>query len=299
MSDRFLVKIIPPHGYSVYRLEVARRHLYAGAGVLAVLLAGVLGWLGWDLRHLHAAAEVQRRQLVAVDRQARALDRTLLHIQRQNAEIRRIMGLAPAHTPSARVVMPPHQLSYRGGSETVQLRLAALERLAGSVGADQRTLRVQALRTAAERAVQAQARARALAAIPSIMPVDGPIVSGFGYRTYPDREFHAGLDIAAGYGAPVEAAADGYVAAAGWDGGYGIKVDIDHGNGYHSWYAHLERTLVHAGQAVKRGETIGLVGATGFATGPHLHYQLMLDGRAVDPTPFLHGTPQDVIASSK
>ncbi|TAM75490.1 M23 family metallopeptidase [bacterium] len=298
MSDRFLIKIIPPHGYSVYRLEVPRRHLYAALGVLAAMLLVVFGAVIRDVHHLRAVADDQRRRLAAVDRQAKSLDQTLRHIQRQNAEIRRIIGLAPAHPPAS-TLAAPRQLSYRGGFETVQLRLAVLDRLAGSVGVDESLLRAQALRAAAERRAQAQARARAIAAIPSLMPVEGPVVSGFGYRTYPDREFHDGLDIAANYGTPVEAAADGYVASAGWDGGYGIKVDIDHGNGYHTWYAHLEKALVHAGQVVTRSEVIGLVGASGFATGPHLHYQLMLDGRAVDPTPFLHGVPQNVIASIK
>ncbi|TAM88150.1 M23 family metallopeptidase [bacterium] len=298
MSDRFLVKIIPPHGNSVYRLEVARRHLYAVFGIVAVVVFVVLSIAVRDVHHLRVVADEQRHQLAEVDQQAKSLDRTLHHIQRQNAEIRRIIGLTPAGQPVS-VQAAPRQLSYRGGFETVQMRLAALDRLAGSVGADNRLLRAQALRAAAAREAQAQARARAIAAIPSLMPVDGPIVSGFGYRTYPDREFHDGLDIAANYGTPVEAAADGYVASAGWDGGYGIKVDVDHGNGYHTWYAHLEKTLVRAGQMVKRGEVVGLVGATGFATGPHLHYQLMLDGRAVNPTPFLHGAPQNVIASIK
>jgi len=294
VSDRYLVKVIPPHGYSVYRLEFTRRRLYVGLAALVAALFVVFGYILWDVQRLRALAEQQRRQLVAVDRQATSLNVELQRIQRQNAEIRRMVGLKP-ETPHPL----PRQLAYRGGSETLQMRLAALRHLVGSIDADQSLLAQQTRRVIDERKAEAAARARALAAIPSTMPVEGPIDSGFGYRSYPDREFHEGVDIAADYGAPVQATADGYVASAGWDGGYGIKVDIDHGNGYHSWYAHLSKALVHEGQAVKRGQEIGLVGATGFATGPHLHYQLMLDGRAIDPTPFLHGAPADVIASSR
>jgi murein DD-endopeptidase MepM/ murein hydrolase activator NlpD len=138
-----------------------------------------------------------------------------------------------------------------------------------------------------------------IAAIPSIDPVDGAEVVGcFCYRTYPDVEFHKGVDLGAGYGETVRAAAAGTVVAAGWDsGGYGIKVDIDHGNGYHTWYAHLSHADVAIGQHVYKGQSIAEVGSTGFSTGPHLHYQVMLNGSAVDPTPFLHGVPSNVLAS--
>jgi murein DD-endopeptidase MepM/ murein hydrolase activator NlpD len=88
------------------------------------------------------------------------------------------------------------------------------------------------------------------------------------------------------------------VVAAGWDdGGYGNKVDIDHGNGYHTWYAHLSRIDVRAGERVYKGESIAAVGSTGFSTGPHLHYQVMRNGTPVDPSPFLHGVPSNVLAS--
>jgi murein DD-endopeptidase MepM/ murein hydrolase activator NlpD len=148
------------------------------------------------------------------------------------------------------------------------------------------------------RHVRALTRERLLAFIPSIDPVDGaPVVGCFCWRTSPDVEFHKGVDLGADYGQTVRAAAAGTVAAAGWDGAYGLKVDIDHGNGYHTWYAHLSRIGVSVGQRVYKGETIAAVGATGFATGPHLHYQLMLNGTAIDPAPYLHGVPQSVLAT--
>jgi murein DD-endopeptidase MepM/ murein hydrolase activator NlpD len=123
------------------------------------------------------------------------------------------------------------------------------------------------------------------------------VVGCFCYRTSPDTEFHEGVDLGADYGEAVHASAAGTVASADWDGGYGLKIDIDHGNGYHTWYAHLSKTEVHAGQYVHKGEEIGLVGSTGFSTGPHLHYQIMLNGTAVDPDPYLNGVPAKVLAS--
>lgn len=140
-------------------------------------------------------------------------------------------------------------------------------------------------------------RLRALAAIPSINPVDGAIASAYGYRSSPSTEFHRGVDLEADYGTTVHAAAAGVVVSASWDGGFGLKVDIDHGNGYHSWYAHLSRTLVAPGAHVRKGQSIAAVGATGYATGPHLHYQVMRAGTAIDPTPFLAGVPKAIMAT--
>ena len=133
------------------------------------------------------------------------------------------------------------------------------------------------------------ARKRLLAAIPSLNPVGGGIAAGFGWRTDPWPEFHKGLDLAADYGTPVRASAAGTVVSAGWDpGGFGNKVDIDHGNGYHTWYAHLSRS---GGRRPARDQRRSdrAVGSTGESTGPHLHYQVMYEGNPIDPQPFLSG----------
>ncbi len=142
------------------------------------------------------------------------------------------------------------------------------------------------------------ARARVLAAIPSINPAGKAAVVGcYCYRTSPTAEFHTGVDLDANYGDVVRAAAAGTVVSAQYDGAYGLKVDIDHGNGYHTWYAHLSRADVHPGQKVVKAQSIALVGSTGRSTGPHLHYQVMLNGQAIDPEPFLKGVPPQVLAA--
>jgi len=94
---------------------------------------------------------------------------------------------------------------------------------------------------------------------------------------------HAGVDLAAPQGSPVTAALDGRVSVAGWAGNYGQLVVVDHPGGTQTRYAHLSRIAVVAGQSVRRGELVGLVGSTGRSTGPHLHFELRQDGRAVDP----------------
>jgi murein DD-endopeptidase MepM/ murein hydrolase activator NlpD len=116
-------------------------------------------------------------------------------------------------------------------------------------------------------------------------PVAGSATEGFGPR---GSRFHAGLDFPASSGAAVRAARAGIVVSAGWDaGGFGNLVVVDHGRDVETWYAHLSRDRVRPGEHVDRGERIGDVGATGFATGPHLHFEVRLRGANVDPLPAL------------
>jgi murein DD-endopeptidase MepM/ murein hydrolase activator NlpD len=122
-------------------------------------------------------------------------------------------------------------------------------------------------------------------------PVTGPITSPFGWRSSPFTgapDFHPGLDIAAPTGTTVTAAAGGTVIMAQWYGGYGNYILIDHGGGYSTGYGHLSAMYVSNGQSVKRGQAIGAIGMTGEATGPHLHFEVRIDGKPVDPSPRLH-----------
>ena len=117
-----------------------------------------------------------------------------------------------------------------------------------------------------------------------IWPVDGVVVSGFGMRW---GRMHEGIDIAASSGTPIRAAASGTVIHAGWLGGYGNLVVIDHGNGLATAYAHASSILVGVGQQVAQGETVSLVGSTGHSSGPHLHFEVRINGVAVDPLLYL------------
>lgn len=126
-----------------------------------------------------------------------------------------------------------------------------------------------------------------LAAFPDRWPVQGgEISSPYGSRVGPIEggyEWHQGIDIAVDFGDPVYASAAGKVEQAGWNGGYGRYVRIDHGNGYESAYGHMSSIAVEAGQQVSKGEIIGFVGSSGYSTGPHVHYEVLVDGKAVDP----------------
>ncbi len=121
-------------------------------------------------------------------------------------------------------------------------------------------------------------------------PVAGRLKSGFGYRMHPIfgyNRFHSGIDIVAPSGTLVKSADGGEIIHAGYDGGYGYSIMVYHGGGFATWYAHLSRILVSAGQRVERGQVIGLVGSTGWSTGPHLHFEVRINGGAQNPMQYL------------
>lgn len=129
-----------------------------------------------------------------------------------------------------------------------------------------------------------------LSRIPSILPARGIIVSNFGYRRDPftgEWKMHEGIDITAPTGTPVYATANGRVVFAGYKDGYGLCIDISHGNGIITRYAHLSRILVSVGQKVKRNEIIGKVGSTGRSTGSHLHYEVIVNGVPKNPLNYI------------
>jgi murein DD-endopeptidase MepM/ murein hydrolase activator NlpD len=136
---------------------------------------------------------------------------------------------------------------------------------------------------------------RGLEGIPRVIPAAAQYISsGFGYRSDPfddSAAFHAGLDFKASMGAPIYSAARGKVSFVGQRGGYGNCVEIDHGNGLRTRYAHMSAFRAHVGDLVRPGQRIGAVGSTGRSTGPHLHFEVRLNGQPVNPRPFLEVAP--------
>ena len=129
-----------------------------------------------------------------------------------------------------------------------------------------------------------------LSSTPSIRPTEGWLSSGFGYRVSPFtglREFHKGFDIAGRKGTEIIAPADGIVTFVGRNGSYGKMIKIDHGHGMITRYGHLQKALKKRGESVKRGDIIALMGNTGRSTGPHLHYEVMLNGLPVNPKKYI------------
>jgi murein DD-endopeptidase MepM/ murein hydrolase activator NlpD len=246
-----------------------------------------------DLRLLIAANERTVRARKAAERRVAAieadLERTRMELQQEET--------AQEEARS--------QLNSLAGERQNLVQLAAVRRRSvASQVAEMESLsaaeesELEGLILERERELEAQQRAAGIAggvvgggSGAFSWPVTGTITSPFGWRSNPfggGPEFHQGLDIAAPMGTTVTAAAAGTVIMAQWYGGYGNYVLIDHGGGYSTGYGHLSAIYVASGQSVQRGQAIGAVGSTGQSTGPHLHFEVRIAGKPVDPAPRLH-----------
>lgn len=272
--------------FSTRRLRVAR---LAAVILVLALLAGV-GAAGVALTHAAeysaalATAASLRSTVADLREQSRAVESTLAAFTAEHNRIRVLAGLdsLPASVVRAGVGGP--------GSERVGGAGPPPERLRADLQALLR--RTELLSSSADQAHGLlRANLERLGGTPTLLPTQGWVTSAYSrsriHPVYRSRRPHEGIDVAAVRGTRIVAAADGRVVLAGRNGGYGLSVEIDHGFGYLTRYAHASRLLVEVGQQVRRGEVIARVGDTGVATGPHLHYEVWKDGEAVDPEDYI------------
>ncbi|TAM77493.1 hypothetical protein EPN44_02870 [bacterium] len=252
-----------------------------------------------DLRLIvRANQQTVRDRRAAEDRVSslrRNLEQTaaqLAYARTQQEQAQRQLG-ALANERTQLVMLAESQRNHVAG------QVADLEGLSAQEEAALEKLIVERQRVEAER-LERERRARAIAGgeapasapIALSWPLSGPITSPFGLRNNPfgggRMDFHPGIDIAAPTGATIAAAAPGHVIYAGWYGGYGNAVIIDHGSSVATLYGHCSQIFVTVGQDVQRGQAIAAVGSTGMATGPHLHFEVRVNGKPTDPTALLH-----------
>lgn len=264
----------------------------AGLLILALIACNVWLWRAWfQARHLdqnlnnaQRVIEEQRRQIVNLAGRITGVSQDLQRVQRFDSKLRMMMNMEkdPAEVGGApgdfsRAYLPLHrqELAARKMQDF-------LSRLSESVRLEE--VRQQDLLRALRE------NRDALASMPSIWPVVGFISSSFGGRSSPfggGGQFHKGLDISNRMGTPVLAPAQGAVILAARDGAYGNSVEINHGGGIVTKYGHMQRWAVQPGQWVKRGEIIGYIGMSGRTTGPHLHYEVRLNGVPVNPMRYI------------
>src|SRR5687768_15565778 len=273
----------------------------------------------WELSAFRAEALSARQQTVAFSTAVDDLKKRLMSMKEVNQRLRVMLGIETPKTGD--------QFNGRGGEETPltegstlnapatpvrgesDLRQASAREGMSDLTAFQNELGEQELiaavkegivwlakeaatqeKTLQELSVAAEQKSSRWAATPSIWPVKGWVTSGFGPRVSPFTEkpaWHDGLDIGAAANAPVQAPAQGRVTSVGFDSKLGNTVKLDHGFGIETLYGHLAKALVKEGQRVKRGDVVGLVGSTGLATGPHLHYMVKVNGQTFDPTKYI------------
>ena len=240
-----------------------------------------------ELEMAFVADNGRLEQLLAA---ATSIDERMRQLAAESAELRRMLAqadAAPPPRPVPRAAPPAIPLAAGGGSPAD--RIQVLRAVRQSLAYAEEQLRLQSeqldqLRVSTLEFLQRRAHT------PTIWPTEGWVSSGFGARRHPVTgrpDFHYGVDIAGLLGTPVAATADGTVAIAGRRGNYGLVVVIDHGYGLRTLYGHLSRILVRPGQRVGKGQVIGAVGSTGLSTGPHLHYEVHVRGRPVNPFTFL------------
>jgi murein DD-endopeptidase MepM/ murein hydrolase activator NlpD len=303
MARRFVnILWMPEGGDDVRQFRIALWPLYALAGIasLAVILlvgAGVAyvsaARTQGANRVLQAENEALRAELVTLGEETGRLDRSVKANIHLANETRLLAGLAPygeeialqgvGGTPAVGFASTNPSLTPSVG-RTVGLYRERLDQLSRQVAFQE-----QSFLEVKEIVAVSQSR---LDRIPTINPISGPCFfsSGFGARRDPFTgrpTLHTGVDLRAPEGTLFRATADGTVTSVGYKGDYGQTIEIDHGQGYVSVYAHADKILVHLGQSVHRGDKIGEVGHSGRTTGNHLHYEVHQDGRPVNPRQFI------------
>ena len=267
----------------------------AGAAVALLTVGAVLSIYTLMNGEMHAsetaqlreANRIQQEQILQVSKRASALQQDLDSLRRAEDGLRAIVGAPPAavdETVQEGTVSPTggeqHEPTTADLSEALEMIEERLSTRRSSIDLLAETMRREFPGAAS------YASDSAPHTTPSIWPAAGYVSSPYGLR-FNGTEFHQGIDIAADMGTPIVATADGVVTAAGWNGGYGNMVDVDHGGGIVTRYGHASALAVTVGQQVRRGEVIAYVGSTGRSTGPHVHYEVRVDGQPVNPAGYL------------
>ncbi|MDZ8085572.1 MAG: peptidoglycan DD-metalloendopeptidase family protein [Nostoc sp. DedQUE12b] len=240
-------------------------------------------------RHqLKLVFQADQQILAKLNTQANSIDKQKTEVEQQKNEIGLIREQLLAQKAD-------YQTQAQSQSELIQ-RLnsdrLALEAAQNQLERESKNLEVLIQQKVAEAQGKTNSRTGMIIRGTGVMayPSDASTSSPFGWRVHPIlgyRRFHAGLDFAASYGSKIRAADSGTVIFAGWYGGYGRALIIDHGNGMTTLYGHTSELYVSEGQAVERGQAIAAVGSTGFSTGPHLHFEVRRNGTPVDPANYL------------
>lgn len=277
-QDYFIVVLAHSLHGRLQRIHISHRIIYgslSALGLLLLVLFGVAGsyarmaWKVSNYNSLQHEAEVLRERYENLQVKVKQTNEQLASLQLLAEEVSTAYGVRKqlAGSPDLVAEAPLVPTMHETLEEFSYLRTTNLARRQRNIFSD---LNVNVL--------------------PSVWPVNGKLEGGYGKREDPfsgEGAMHTGVDISAPMGTPVRASADGVVLHAGWNGGYGKCVIVDHGHGYQTWYGHLSRMDVIEGQEIRQGEVLGAVGRTGHATGPHLHYEVRLGSTPVNPYRFL------------
>ena len=300
MSTKKVTLVLVPDGSRKVRQVKLPRFLFVLLLFLGISTSLALGWVVIDyqtirkdairLAQLQNENTQQKEQLVTLAQKIDSINNRVMELREFDRKLRTMVNHENPRDQS--------QLMGMGGSDPDMLSPQAVterthRKLIRSMHKSLDNLETEITLQKSEKSQllgHLESQKSMLASTPSIWPIKGWVSSSFGQRVSPftgEKEFHRGLDVCNRKEAPIVAPADGVVSSVEWDDGYGKTMTINHSYGMATKYAHLEKALVKKGQAIKRGQEIALIGNTGRSTGPHLHYEIHLNGVPVNPTRFI------------
>lgn len=300
-DKRFTVLLVPSPSDRIRRFEISGRWIrwgtFAGAifGIFLLLFSALsVALFEKEARmiSLQHKSRAQKEEIVRTYRKLQDIHSKMVDVAKLERKVRLIMNTSESNGSNVVLglggptqTVAPSVLIQKGKRGMDDL-MAEMDRQIGDLG--QGVINQEESLANLKRAIRE--RQSEWAYTPSIWPTRGVMTSRFGYRTSPfglGRDFHPGIDIAGSIGTPIMATASGTVTLAGWDQGFGKTVVIDHSGTISTLYGHLEKVNVYEGEQVKRGEVIGYLGNTGLSTGPHLHYQIMVNHTPVNPKRYI------------
>jgi murein DD-endopeptidase MepM/ murein hydrolase activator NlpD len=298
-NESFTLIVVPDRHADVKRFKLQKRWVLQGLGVIGILFLGSLGLTAHYMSVVDQARENPalreenlklKSEMAVIREQLDHVSGTLDRVERFDQKLRAItllsdpqrnLAMGPTE-PQPLMGDAPNQFVRTSASETPQAMGQKLDKLSAEATRQEQSLQ--------ELQAYFQEQKSLLASVPSVWPTRGWVTSDFGSRLDPytsERVMHAGLDIAGPHGKEIISPADGTVVFAGLEGGYGNVLVIDHGYGIKTRYGHLASIKVKAGEKLKRGDTIAAMGNTGRSTGPHLHYEVRVNGIAQNPRKFI------------
>ena len=300
----FTVLILPDASSQIRKFHIAKPLLSALTVTAGIIVVAFLFFIYQavshtghmlELRQLRTTANEQVNLLQKFER----LEKKMVRLQEFDLRLRTaaglevkdaegsIVGVGGADTLSSRTLMTA-AVAHQTPSADPSTKIGT-DNLGGEL--DRLSREMKGRNKSFQDLIEAiESKRNLLASTPTIWPVKGWLTAGFGHRRSPftgQRQMHEGVDISNAVGTRVIAPADGIVTYTGPLGGFGNVVSVDHGHKISTFYAHLQQHKVSQGQQVRRGDVIGLVGATGHVTGPHLHYEIQVNNVPVDPTKYV------------
>ena len=292
---KYTLMIVPHRRNKVYRFQMPIRLVkacVATAGILAVVALIGLSHYQYtvnqakaeleELQQLRSVNMAQAGQLNQLAKNTAILQEEISKLNQLDSEVRRLLNKEESAGTSRSGIVRPTTGHAGEGGPVVRPQAAELNNLVKDLQASAKA-RGESLAKLRESLVERNAR---MAATPSIWPAEGVVTSRFGWR-WGGSDWHPGIDVAADTGTPIVATAAGVFFASGWNGGYGRQVIVDHGYGITTSYAHNSENVVSVGQKVQKGQLVAYVGSSGFSTGPHVDYEVKVNGTAVNPAGFL------------